>query len=80
MPKLRIKDLRPGHGDRKQALWNKLMTQNLLVYQLKVLSGAFLIISSDEVIERLLTQTVKDALKKENFEVQIPPEYVANKL
>ena len=43
MPKLRIKDLRPSHGNRKQCLWNKLMTQNLLVYQLKALNGAFLV-------------------------------------
>ena len=79
MPKLRIKDLRPSHGNRKQCLWNKLMTQNLLVYQLKALNGAFLIISSDEIIEKLLTTNVKDSLKKDNFEVQTPPEYVASK-
>ena len=79
MPKIRIKDLRAGQGDRKQALWNKLMNMNLLVYQLKVLNGAFLVISSDEVVERLLSQTVKDGLKKDQFEVQTPPEFVANK-
>ena len=47
---------------------------------MKVLSGAFLVISTDLVIERLLTQSVNEALKKENFEIQVPPEYVANKI
>ena len=79
MPKLRIKDLRPSHGNREQCLWNKLMTQNLLVYQLKALNGAFLVISSDEIIERLLTTNVKESLRKDNSEVQTPLEYVASK-
>ena len=43
MPKVRVKDLRPNHGDRKQALWNILMNKNLMVYQLKALNGAFFV-------------------------------------
>ena len=79
MPKIRVKDLRPNHGDRKQALWNILMNKNLMVYQLKALNGAFLIISSDEVIEKLVSQNMKDTLRKDNYEVQTPPEFLANK-
>ena len=80
MPKIKIRDLRPSNHNRKQVLWNILMRSNLLVYQMKELGrSAFLIISSDEVVEKLLSTNMKEKLKKENFEVQTPPEFIANK-
>ena len=80
MPKLRVKDLKPRIGDRKKLLWNRLMGLNLLVYSIKDPSrNIFLIITSDEVIDRLLTANVKESLAKDDFEVLIPPEYNAKK-
>ena len=80
MPKIKIKDNRPSQGDRKKLLWTKLMNLNLLVYKVEALSrSGFLIISSDDVIERLMTPSVKENLLKDNLEVVTPLEFQANR-
>ena len=80
MPKIKIKDNRPSQGDRKKLLWTKLMNLNLLVYKVEALSrSGFLIISSDDVIERLKTPSVKENLLRDNFEVVTPLEFQANR-
>ena len=80
MPKLRIKDLRPRVGDRKKLLWNRLMNLNLLIYSIKEPSrNIFIIITSDEIVDRLLTTKIKESLKKDDFEVLTPPEYNAKR-
>ena len=79
MPRVRVRDLKPHQGNRKQVLWNKLMNLNLLVYKINEVNRAFIIISSDDVIERLLSQSVREGLKREDFDVQTPPEFLASK-
>ena len=79
MPKIKIKDNRPGQGDRKKLLWSKLMILNLLVYKVEELNrSGFLIVSSDEVIEKLMTPSVKENLLKDKSEVLTPLEFQAN--
>ena len=80
MPKIRIKDHKPNHGNRKVLLWNKLMHNNLLIYKMEEPSrNFFVIISSDEVIEKLLTPKLKEVLRKDDFEVLTPPQFNANR-
>ena len=80
MPKLRIKDLWPRVGDRKKLLWGKLMNLNLLIYSLKEVSrNIFLLITSDEIVDRLLTNNIRESLKKDDFEVLTPPEHNAKR-
>ena len=79
MPKIKIKDNRPGQGDRKKLLWSKLMILSLLVYKVEELNrSGFLIVSSDEVIEKLMTPSVKENLLKDKSEVLTPLEFQAN--
>ena len=81
MPKLIIKDLKPGQGNRKQLLWNRLMELNLLIYNIQVNenTASFRLISSEEVIDKLLTNSTKEQLAKDKFEVITPPENSANR-
>ena len=80
MPRIRIKDLKPSQGNRKHYLWNQLMKLNLLVYQLQVPNrNSMVVISTEEVIENLLSTKVKSKLSAEGFEVITPPEYQANR-
>ena len=80
MPKLRIKDLKPGNRDRKKVLWNKLMQLNLLVYNLHAPNDKFyVVVSSNEIIEKLLSESVKANLKKDHFDVPTPPEFQARR-
>ena len=80
MPRIRIKDNKPRQGNRKNVLWNKLMQLNLLIFKLEATTrNAFIIVTSDDILEKLLTEKVKEALAKEEFEVTTPPEYNANR-
>ena len=80
MPKLRIKDLRPRVGDRKKLLWSRLMNLNLLVYSIREPNrNTFLVITSDDIVDKLLTTKTKDSLKRDDFEVITPPEYNAKR-
>ena len=80
MPRIRIRDLKPDHGNRKRLLWNQLLNLNLLVYQLQVPNNnSMVVVSSDEIIEKLMSPSIKDKLGKEGFEVTTPPEFLANR-
>ena len=80
MPKIRIRDHKPNQGNRKILLWNRLMTNNLLVYRVEDQNRShFVVISSDEVIEKLLTPKIKETLQKDDFEVLTPPQFNANR-
>ena len=69
MPRIIIKDLKPGQVDRKRLLWSRLMSLNLLVYKLQVPNrNSLVIISNDEVIERLLTDNIKENLSKDGYQ------------
>ena len=79
MARIRIKDLNANQGNRKALLWNRLMNLNLLVYSIKQPnSQTFILIVSDDILDKLLSTSIKDKLKKDHFEVYIPPEYNAN--
>ena len=80
MPAIRIKDHNPQRGNRKQLLWSKLMNLNLMIY--KILDPSryyFKIITSEEIIDKLISTSIKEKLRKDDFEVMVPPEYNANK-
>ena len=80
MPRIRVKDHKPNSGNRKLLLWNKCMQLNLLVYKLTDTGrNSFVILSSVEVIERILSNSIKENLQKERFEIIIPPEYNASR-
>ena len=79
MPRIRIKDHGSRQSDRKRLLWNRLLTFNLLVYKLEESNRNFTIITSDEVVDKLLTKNIRETLMKANFEVTTPPEYTANR-
>ena len=79
MPKIKIRDHRPRSGNRKKLLWNRLMTLNLLIYKIEDNRNFFIVVSSNEIIDKILTEQVKDALRKDDFEVTTPPEYNANR-
>ena len=80
MPRIRIRDLNPQQGNRKTLLWNKLMNLNLLVYTIKQPNNqTFILITSDEVVDRMLSNQIKEKLKSDNFEIFTPPEYNANR-
>ena len=80
MPRIRVKDNKPRQGNRKLTLWNKLMQLNLLVYKLEATTrNAFIIITTDEIVEKLLSPKVKEALARDDFEVTTPPEYSSNR-
>ena len=56
------------------------MNLNLLVYTLKEINrNIFLIITSDEVADRLITNNIKESLRKDEFEVMTPPEFNAKR-
>ena len=80
MPRIRIKDLNSQQGNRKALLWNRLMSLNLLVYTIKQPnSQTFILITSDEIVDKLLSTQTREKLKRDNFEVFTPPEYSANR-
>ena len=80
MPRIRIRDLNPQQGNRKALLWNKLMSLNLLIYTIKQPnSQTFILITSDDIVDRMLSSNIKDKLKQDHFEVFTPPEYNANR-
>ena len=80
MPRIRIRDLNPQQGNRKALLWNRLMNLNLLVYTIKQPnSQTFILITSDEVVDRMLSSHIKEKLKNDHFEIFTPPEYNANR-
>ena len=80
MPRIRVKDNKPRQGNRKLALWNKLMQLNLLIYKLEATTrNAFIIITSDDILEKLLSPKIRETLAKEDFEVTTPPEYSSNR-
>ena len=80
MPRIKIKDKAPNQGNRKSLLWNRLMNLNLLIYNIKEPNKyTFVLITSDEVVEKLLTSQIKEKLKNDHFEIVTPPEYSANR-
>ena len=80
MPKVRVKDHRPNLGNRKVLLWNKLMNNNLLVYKIEEQNrNHFVVVSSDEVVEKLLTSKIKEAFRREDFEILTPPQFNAER-
>ena len=80
MPAIRIKDHNPQRGQRKHLLWSRLMNLNLMIYKILDPSRSyFKIVTSEEIVDRLISSAVKDKLRKDDFEVIVPPEYNANK-
>ena len=80
MPKVRVKDHRPNLSNRKVLLWNKLMNNNLLVYKIEEQNrNHFVVVSSDEVVEKLLTPKLKEAFRREDFEILTPPQFNAER-
>ena len=79
MPKLRIRDLRPRVGDRKKLLWGKLMNLNLLIYSLKEAGRNIFLLIIFRILDRLLTNNIRESLKKDEFEVLTPPEHNAKR-
>ena len=56
------------------------MNLNLQIYSLKEPNrNIFVVITSDEIVDKLLTTNIKDSLRKDEFEVMIPPEYNARR-
>ena len=65
MPRIRIKDHKLNHGNRGILLWNKHMQNNLMIYKMEEPNrNHFVIISSDEVVEKLLTPKLTDSKKR----------------
>ena len=79
MPKVRVRDNRPRQGNRKQLLWNRLMTLNILIYKMEEYNRNFIIITSDENVEKLISTKTRESLLKDEFEVYTPYEHNANR-
>ena len=80
MPRIRIKDNNPNHGNRKRLLWNRLLNLNLTIYKmLEPNRSTFVIITSDENVDKLLTSNMKDKFSRDGFEILTPPEHNANR-
>ena len=80
MPKIRVKDNRPSHGNRKRLLWNKLLQLNLTIYKMMEPNrSTFVIITSDQNVDKLLSQKMNEKFSNDDFEILTPPEHNANR-
>lgn len=80
MGRIRAKDLQPSAGDqRRHELWKVAFDNALEVFRIQKSGNGYMIITSDDTLEKIMEPAIKLKFTEANFEIVDPPELNAKR-